>query len=65
MIVIISLSCACFSDMEVGLLIRAASCGRNEAVSNRKIKSTENKSTIGVMSTWGVRTAGFILGMGF
>ena len=43
----------------------AASCGRNEAVSNKKIKSTENKSTIGVMSIWGDRTGAFILGMEF
>ena len=58
-----SLSGACFSETELGLLMTVASWGRNEAVSNKKINSTENRSTIGVMSMCGVRTGCLSLGM--
>jgi hypothetical protein len=44
-------------------VMTVASEGRNEAVSNKKINSTENRSTIGVMSMCGVRTGALIFGM--
>jgi hypothetical protein len=61
----ISLSGACFSDTEEGVVMGAASWGLNEAVSSKKISSTENRSTMGVMSMCGDLTGAFIFGMGF
>src|ERR1035437_7116222 len=44
-------------DVEVGVLIGAASSGRNVAVKIKKTSRRKNKSTIGVMSIRGVFTA--------
>jgi hypothetical protein len=45
------LSGADFSDTELGESITLASCGLKEVVSIKNVKSSENKSTMGVMST--------------
>jgi hypothetical protein len=63
--VMMSLSGACFSDIEDGVVIGAASCGRNDVVNMKKVSSKENKSTIGVMSMCGDLAGALIFGMWF
>ena len=62
-IIMTSLSGDTFSLTEFGVSITAASCGRKEVVSMKKVSKRANKSTIGVMSIWGVFTGSLIFGM--
>jgi hypothetical protein len=63
--VMIFLSGACFSETEEGESTTAASCGRKDVVNMKKVKRSENRSTIGVMSMCGFLTGAFILGIEF
>ena len=60
---ITSLSGVDFSETEDGESITLASCGLNEAVSIKNVKSKENKSTIGVISTCGCALFSLIFAM--
>jgi hypothetical protein len=52
-----------FSDTENGVSTGAGSCGTRTAVNMKNVNSSENKSTIGVMSIWGDLVGNLIFGM--
>jgi len=52
-----------FSDTENGVSTGAGSDGLIVAVNIKNVSSNENRSTIGVMSTWGVLCGILIFGM--
>jgi hypothetical protein len=62
-IVIIFLSGVGFSEIENGVSTGAGSDGFIVAVNIKNVSSNEKRSTIGVMSTWGVLCGILIFGM--